>query len=310
MLARLLRRILAAELLLYSGIALGANAAYGTGLGGGIAIVLLLGLSARAAYVAGAYLLAGGAARPDPRHALGPVAAFRMGVTELGALIWTHTMVQPWWPLTSRLLPAAEPDNPELPPVLFVHGFCCNEGYWAITRRRLHRRGVTRQGGISLEPVFTDIDDYAAPLHEAVESLCEHYGVGDVIIVAHSMGGLAARSYLRRYGGSRVRQLITVGTPHRGTSLARYGMGTNSRQMEPDSPWLQHLNGNARRQTTAITAILSRHDELISPRENAVLPGAVNIHLEGVGHLTLGMCAATVGHIYRTVTEATASTSH
>ena len=42
--------------------------------------------------------------------------------------------------------------------------------------------------------------------------------LGKVILVGHSMGGLAARSYLQSTRGSDVDQLITIGTPHRGAS--------------------------------------------------------------------------------------------
>ncbi len=39
-------------------------------------------------------------------------------------------------------------------------------------------------------------------------------GASQVVLVGHSMGGLVARAYLRRYGGAKVRRLITIGTPH------------------------------------------------------------------------------------------------
>lgn len=39
----------------------------------------------------------------------------------------------------------------------------------------------------------------------------------DVSIVAHSMGGLVARIALQAEGGARVRRLVTLGTPHRGS---------------------------------------------------------------------------------------------
>ena len=54
-------------------------------------------------------------------------------------------------------------------------------------------------------------------------------GVTQVILVAHSMGGLAARSYLQDIGifmgspinyGNDVAALVTIGTPHMGTPLA------------------------------------------------------------------------------------------
>ncbi len=41
-----------------------------------------------------------------------------------------------------------------------------------------------------------------------------------IVILAHSMGGLVARSYMNQYGGQRVLKLITLGTPHHGSPMA------------------------------------------------------------------------------------------
>jgi len=59
-----------------------------------------------------------------------------------------------------------------------------------------------------------------------------------VILVAHSMGGLACRAYLRRHGRGKVGRLITLGSVHCGTRLARLGLGPNARQMQIGNPWL------------------------------------------------------------------------
>ena len=44
-----------------------------------------------------------------------------------------------------------------------------------------------------------------------------------VVIIAHSMGGLVAHSYIQEYGGgSKVLKLITLGTPYHGSPLMQY----------------------------------------------------------------------------------------
>jgi pimeloyl-ACP methyl ester carboxylesterase len=51
--------------------------------------------------------------------------------------------------------------------------------------------------------------------------LLDYLGNRELVIVAHSMGGLVARSYMAEYGGvNRTLGLITLGTPHRGSVLA------------------------------------------------------------------------------------------
>src|SRR5690606_24936037 len=45
----------------------------------------------------------------------------------------------------------------------------------------------------------------------------EHCAVREISVIGHSMGGLVARAALRTPAGARVRRLITLGTPHRGS---------------------------------------------------------------------------------------------
>lgn len=57
-------------------------------------------------------------------------------------------------------------------------------------------------------------------------TVAAHNGTADIFLVAHSMGGLISRYYLEsgdyaaRPGLKAVRQLITLGTPHRGSPIA------------------------------------------------------------------------------------------
>ena len=90
---------------------------------------------------------------------------------------------------------------------------------------------------------------------------------GPVVLLAHSMGGLIARSYMSQYqtnqgasnyngqlAGERVLKLITLGTPHHGTPIAngpsRDTLLTNADafvQFLPDAAWIDvaHLMENA-----------------------------------------------------------------
>src|SRR5437870_13355800 len=62
----------------------------------------------------------------------------------------------------------------------------------------------------------------ACILAERVEQLaCDHPGER-IDLVGHSQGGLVGRYYVQKLNGAhRVRHLVTLGTPHRGTPWAR-----------------------------------------------------------------------------------------
>ncbi|HVL76232.1 MAG TPA: alpha/beta fold hydrolase [Noviherbaspirillum sp.] len=180
-------------------------------------------------------------------------------------------------------------------PVLLVHGYGCNSGYWAPFSVALSRAGITHHA-LDMEPVFGSIDGYAAHIHAAVEELCRDSGQERIVIVAHSMGGLAVRAYLRAHGSTRVAKVITLGTPHRGTALARLGAGINSQEMlwavrEQEglcSKWLRELAASETEQTYRLfVSIYSHHDNIVSPQTSSHLPGARNIALHGIGHVAL-----------------------
>ena len=58
---------------------------------------------------------------------------------------------------------------------------------------------------------------YSDQLAKLVEKICASTGFSKVDIVAHSMGGLVSRAYLKYYNGTnRVDKLLTLGTPNHG----------------------------------------------------------------------------------------------
>ncbi|MFT5590093.1 MAG: triacylglycerol lipase [Bradyrhizobium sp.] len=183
--------------------------------------------------------------------------------------------------------------HPDGLPVLLIHGYGCNSGYWRTMSKRLSASNISHRG-VDLEPMLASIDSYVPALAQAIEELARESHCEKVILVAHSMGGLISRAYLRDHGSHCVAAVITLGTPHHGTAMARHGIGINSRQMGCDnntpSDWLQQLNSTETEQSRALfISIYSHHDNIVSPQLSAHLDDAINIALSGIGHVTLGM---------------------
>jgi pimeloyl-ACP methyl ester carboxylesterase len=226
---------------------------------------------------------------PRPREAqLSPPAALGLFLRELlalGSLYTTVHTLDRWIGLPE---PQVEPDEGR-PPVLLLHGFFCNSAFWWILRRQLRRSGQHNVFTQTLEPVFGDIEKLGEQVAARVETICAETRAQQLVIVAHSMGGLAARAYLRRHGAQRVLKLIAVGTPHHGTAHARAVslLGSNLRQMRLGSRWLAELNGTP--PPVPITNIWSYHDNIVSPQDSCMLPGARNLALAGIGHLEMAI---------------------
>lgn len=173
-------------------------------------------------------------------------------------------------------------------PVLLLHGYGCNSGYWRALVARLERARISH-ATLDLEPLLASIDDYAASIEGAIRDLVSVTGATEVVLVAHSMGGLAARAYLRAYGSARVAHLITLGTPHAGTRLAARAPGCNAAQMRSGSSWLDALAASETAATRSmITSLYSHHDNIVAPQTSSVLAGAKNIGIDAVGHVALG----------------------
>jgi triacylglycerol esterase/lipase EstA (alpha/beta hydrolase family) len=257
----------------------GGTPAWGALLAGVAAVALV-----RLAINMNNFVMAARAASPTPpAYRLGLGARLRMLAEEFRASM----LVTSWHVPRGCARMTVHPRGAHVP-VLLVHGYGCNSGYWAHLVPLLDREGISH-ASVDLEPVAGSIDDYAPLIEERVQALCTATGAARIAIVAHSMGGLAARAWMRRYGSARAARVITLGTPHHGTALARFGPGANAVQMRRDGPWLRDLAASEGPDVRArIVSIYTYHDNIVAPQDSSVLPGARNIAFGGVGHVALG----------------------
>jgi triacylglycerol esterase/lipase EstA (alpha/beta hydrolase family) len=224
---------------------------------------------------------------PTPgEHRVRAPAALRLFGEEFAATMLNSS----WFMLTGRARQRVHLGSGHAP-VLLLHGYGCNAGYWRRLQVLLDEAGISH-AALDLEPVIADIDGYAAQVGAAIDALCAASDAAQVVIVGHSMGGLVARAYLRAHGPARVAHLFTLGSPHHGTVLANLGLGPNARQMarvdHAASTWLQELAASEDAAARArITSIYSHHDNIVTPQTSSHLPGARNIAMGGVGHVAL-----------------------
>lgn len=302
----LLRLILLVQAVGALGIGLAALHLFGANRWQALTAGLLSVVLVRMIINANNFVMAARSASPTPpQFHLGLAGRLRLFAEE-----FTASMLNSSWYMTrTRDCHRIHPDS-QVPPVLLVHGYGCNSGYWSRLLPLLDAARVSH-AALDLEPLTGDIDGYAPLIENAAARLCEQAGAERLIVVAHSMGGLAARAWMRAYGTGRLARLITLGTPHHGTSLAAFGVGTNALQMRrsglagPESDWLRELGAGETPATRAlITSIYTHHDNIIAPQTSSELPGARNLEFGGVGHVALGsnprVLAAVMDEIART----------
>lgn len=176
-------------------------------------------------------------------------------------------------------------------PVVLVHGIGDNRSAFTILRRTLRRRGFGRIVTVNYSPLTSDVRTAAAELGRHVERVCRQSGYEQVFLVGHSLGGIIARYYVQCLAGDdRVSTLVTLGSPHAGSQLARMAPLLVGRQLRPNSELMRELAGPARC-STRFVAIYSDRDEVVVPHRSARLDhpdlSVSRLQVHGVGHLSL-----------------------
>jgi triacylglycerol lipase len=258
-------------------------AGWPTAVEGVAALAILIGLNAAAVLVK--YIISRRQAFVPPAELeIGTAQAIAAAAEEVLAFLAVFGVIQPferWWMKDDAIGRLSAGRRP----VLLVHGYLCNRGLWWWLRRRLRARGIAA-ATINLEPPLGGIDGFAEALAARIDQLLAETAADRVVLVAHSMGGLAARAYLRRHGADKVARLVTLATPHHGTLMARLGPGQNAREMQPGSPWLREL-ARGEEFAVPVTSIWGARDEIVVPQDGGRLSGARDKVLPAAGHLAM-----------------------
>jgi pimeloyl-ACP methyl ester carboxylesterase len=174
--------------------------------------------------------------------------------------------------------------------VVFVHGINGSSAEFAVMIDRLVQDGWSRA---QLHPVdFADPRwgcnaDNAAAIRDAVEAALASSGATRVDLVAHSMGTLSARHYLKNLGGvDRVSTFVTLGGLHHGDRRACLNPLPVCvwQELCPTNPFLTQLNADpAAPGDLHYVSICSRTDGTVDLDVCRFDP-AENIEVDGVDH--------------------------
>ena len=165
-------------------------------------------------------------------------------------------------------------------PVVLVHGFLGHPSMMRPLARRLLEEGAPEVVLLGYPSLRLSLEGIVDRISATVKPLTVD---GPVHLVGHSLGAVAARAYTKQMGGhEHVGQFVSLGGPHRGTSLYRFVPPWLRPALSPRGRWPELLNEGPERVPTTI--IRAAYDHQVFPPERAHLPGVTEVVLQDYGH--------------------------
>jgi triacylglycerol esterase/lipase EstA (alpha/beta hydrolase family) len=220
-------------------------------------------------------------AQPSPAGPFAPAAAAWVG--EWLALI----VIVVSWPF--GFIPVNRPTSAGAGrPVVLVHGWSLNRASMALLAARLRNDGRT-VFSINYRTRGIDMDAKASEVAGKLRDILVSAGADRLDVVAHSLGGLVMRAVVRYHSGAEfLGNVVTLGSPHKGSSLVYLSKSPDLIQLRPNSPFLQRLaNNDPTPDTVYFTAISSTFDAIVFNDSDSDYAGALNISLDYIGHHVL-----------------------
>lgn len=275
MAARRLRLWFAIEFALYCVLIAAIHLRSGASLAVLFLLLPIVMLAARASLVLASFAIASIVTRTP---ALGAKRRLRMLMREFSAFLQFQWLIATRprndWPIAAT--------DPQAPIVVLLHGILCNGAIWRPLVTTLRQRTGCGIRTPDLEPGDATLDEQARVFAAWLKMLATEHRGRDIVIVAHSLGGLVARCALRQEFGARIR-LICIGTPHRGSRIARYWRSPIGRDLCVGSTALASLENVPEE----LLNIHSPHDNLVVPAQGCEVEGARNRTVIGCGHMSL-----------------------
>jgi pimeloyl-ACP methyl ester carboxylesterase len=175
-----------------------------------------------------------------------------------------------------------------LPPVILVHGLYHNASGWALYRWCLPRSGFSRIYALSYPSFGATFWDHLARLDDLVREVAARSPGRTPVLIGHSLGGLLCRAFADAPGNAgRVRAVVTLGAPHRGSKLAALSFGGLGQSLRFEGPLVKELERRRSPPGSRRLALYSPMDTMVLPCDALRIddPAWEQLEVKPVGHV-------------------------
>ena len=177
-------------------------------------------------------------------------------------------------------------------PILFVHGWSESASAWNTMIANFEKDGYAKSelSAYSYNTSTSNKTTAESEVKKQVEALKKATGATKVDIVAHSMGSLNSRWYIKFVAGgeANVDDWVSLGGPNHGTEFANWCFSTACVEMRVNSKFLGELNaGDETPGAVNYGTWWSPCDEIINPDSSVAVSGATNTKTACISHAAL-----------------------
>ncbi|MFK8138348.1 MAG: esterase/lipase family protein [Bdellovibrionales bacterium] len=182
-------------------------------------------------------------------------------------------------------------------PILLVHGIVHNRSAFYSLDRKFRALGWHNIYTINYSTTKGSMSRMVGDLEKKIDQILKETNAPQVDIVAHSLGGLVSRKLMViEPGRGKIRQLITLGTPHSGTRLSKFLRFVPGSSLFEDLDFqsfeISGIQKTSLPRKSYVTSIFSDFDWTIQPKYSCEAKGFPesafsNIEIKGVGHTGL-----------------------
>jgi triacylglycerol lipase len=214
----------------------------------------------------------------------------------------TSTTTSTTAPTTTQAPTTTAAPDPGRDPILFVHGWNSSGSTWNTMVDRFLAAGYSPDELMAFSYNTSQSNrTTAAEIAGRVDALLEANDADQVDVIAHSMGSLSSRHYLKFLGGAAgpVDSWVSLGGPNHGTDTAYFCFSTACSEMRPGSTFLAELNAGDESPGDIVRYATwwSPCDTVINPDSSVSVDGATNTQTACIGHSDLHQDATVYGQV-------------